>query len=101
MEIITEPLEKALITLKEAWIEFQKDTSNTFIRDSVFQRFEYTFDVDIALDYHGNPVPDTIKSNLTTLFEKSTLPYSVDIIDINSASPVFKTKIEKDFVKIK
>ena len=238
MELITEPFEKAIITLKEAWEEYQKDISNAFIRDSVIQRFEYTFelshkllrrflsetessrseisemffndiirlgckrglllndlevwdkyrklrnltshnydeytaediiviiplfiedvdyelikikeaqnqqtvllhidknhvnmiisiinqiqelencsvflygsriqgkaakysDVDIALDYSGNTVPDTIKSNLSALFEKSTLPYSVDIIDINSVYPSFRAKIEKDFVKIK
>jgi nucleotidyltransferase substrate binding protein (TIGR01987 family) len=45
MELITEPLEKALTTLKEAWTEYQKDTSNTFVRDSVIQRFEYTFEI--------------------------------------------------------
>jgi len=237
MELITEPLEKALATLKEAWVEYQKDISNTFIRDSVIQRFEYTFelshkllrrflseteaskaeisemlfnelirlgckrglllndletwdkyrksrnltshnydefnadnvaviipvfiedveyelskikeksnqqtvllhideqhiniitsiiktmpelnncsvylygsrvngksvkfsDVDIALDCHGELVTDTIKFKLTAQFEKSILPYTVDIIDINSVSPVFKAKVEKDFVKI-
>jgi nucleotidyltransferase substrate binding protein (TIGR01987 family) len=237
MELITAPLEKALVTLKEAWIEYQKDISNTFVRDSVIQRFEYTFelsykilrrflseteaskaeisemlfndlirlgckrglllndletwdkyrkarnatshnydefnadnivviisvfiedidyelakikeklnqqtvllhideqhikiiisiiksipelndcsvylygsrvngksvkfsDVDIALDCHGEPVTDTIKFKLTAQFEKSILPYTVDIIDINSVSPVFKAKVEKDFVKI-
>ena len=237
MELITEPLEKALITLKDSWNEYNKDTSNTFIRDSVTQRFEYTFesshkilrrflsetessraeisemsfndiirlgskrglllndlevwnkyrklrnltshnyeefniediiliiplfiedvdyeltkirdiqnqqpilfhieekhhkliisiikkipelencsvyfygsrvqgksikysDVDIALDYHGNPVPDGIKMKLSSLFEKSILPYTVDIIDLHTISPTFKTKIETDFVKI-
>ena len=237
MELITESLEKSLVTLKEAWVEYQKDISNTFIRDSVIQRFEYTFelshkilrrflseteasraevsemlfnelirlgckrglllndletwdkyrksrnltshnydefnadnvaviipvfiedieyelaqikekmnqqtvllhieeqhkniivsiirnipelsdcsvylygsrvngksvkfsDVDIALDNHGEPVTDTMKFKLSALLEKSILPYPVDIIDINSVSPVFKSKIEKDFVKI-
>ena len=237
MELITESLEKVLLTLKEAWIEYQKDISNTFVRDSVIQRFEYTFelshkilrrflseteaskaeiyemlfndlirlgckrglllndletwdkyrkarnasshnydefntdniviiipifiedidyelakikeklnqqtvllhideqhttiiisiiksipelndcsvylygsrvngksvkfsDVDIALDCHSKPVTDTIKSGLAIQFENSILPYPVDIIDINSVSPVFKAKVEKDFVKI-
>jgi nucleotidyltransferase substrate binding protein (TIGR01987 family) len=45
MTIITEPLEKALATLKEAWHEYQKDISNTFVRDSVTQRFEYTYEL--------------------------------------------------------
>ena len=237
MELITESLEKSLVTLKEAWIEYQKDLSNTFVRDSVIQRFEYTFelshkilrrflseteaskaeisemlfndlirlgckrglllndletwdkyrkarnasshnydeynatdivviipvfiedieyelakikeklshqtvllhideqhkniiisiirnipelsdctvylygsrvngksvrfsDLDIALDNHGEPVADTTKFKLAALLEKSLLPYPVDIIDINSVSPVFKSRIEKDFVKI-
>jgi len=237
MEIITEALEKSISTLKEAWAEYQKDLSNTFIRDSVIQRFEYTFeishkilrrflseteagraevsemlfnelirlgckrglllndletwdkyrklrnltshnydefnadsvaviipvfiedieyelakiieksnqqtvilhieeqhiniilsalksipelegcsvylygsrvngksvkfsDVDIALDNHGEPVMDAIKNKIKALLEKSLLPYPVDIIDINAVSPVFKAKVEKDFVKI-
>ena len=237
MNIITEPLDNALITLKEAWTEYQKDKVKTFVRDSVIQRFEYTFelshkllrrvlsenessraeisemffnelirigckrglllndleiwdkyrklrnlsshnydefnaehivvimpifiedieyelikikekfnstnimihldenhlniivsiiknipelekcsaylygsrvqgksikysDVDIALDYHGEPLPDTVKSNLNSLLERSILPYSVDIIDLFSISQVFRHKIEKDFVKI-
>ncbi|MDR0443442.1 MAG: HI0074 family nucleotidyltransferase substrate-binding subunit [Treponema sp.] len=237
MELITESFEKALTTLKEAWMEYQKDVSNTFIRDSVIQRFEYTFelshkllrrflsetessrieisemlfndlirlgckrglllndlevwdkyrrsrnltshnydefnaeniaviipvfiedmdyelakikeksnqqtvllhidenhlkiitstiksipelndcsvylygsrvqgkpvkysDVDIALDYNGKPIPDALKVNLSSLFENSILPYTVDVIDINSISPVFRAKIEKDFVRL-
>jgi nucleotidyltransferase substrate binding protein (TIGR01987 family) len=237
VELITEPLEKALATLKEAWTEYQKDVSNTFIRDSVIQRFEYTFelshkllrrflsetessraeisemlfnelirlgckrglllndletwdkyrksrnltshnydefnadkiiviipvfieeidyelakinekqnqqtvilhldenhlsfiisiiksiqelnscsvylygsrvegksvkysDVDIALDYEGKPFPDALKIKLLSLFEQSVLPYTVDIIDLNSISPVFRAKVEKNFVKI-
>jgi len=237
MEIITEPLEKALTTLRQTWEQYQKGTANTFVRDSVIQRFEYTFelshkmlrrflseteasrdevsrmffndiirlgckcgvilndlevwnkyrrlrnaanhnydefnaedsvviipvfiedidyaltkikeiasqqtvllhldekyinmivsiikknaelegcavylygsrvqgkamrysDVDIALDCKGQSAPETLKQNVSDLFEKSLLPFSVDIIDINSVSPAFKVKIEKDFVKI-
>jgi len=237
MELITEPLEKALFTLKEAWTEYQKNTTNTFVRDSVIRRFEYTFeishkillrflsetessraeisemlfnelirlgckrglllndleiwdkyrksrnltsynynefsaesimaiipvfieeidyelvkikekssqqtvflhidekhlniiisiiksiaelnncpaylygsriqgksvkysDVDIAIDYHGKSLPEAIKLNLSSLMENSLLPYTVDIIDVNAVSPVFKAKIEKDFVKL-
>lgn len=237
MELITEPFEKALATLREAWAEYQKDVTNTFVRDSVIQRFEYTFelshkilrrflsetepnrgeisemffndlirigckrglllndlevwdkyrklrnatshnygefnvedisviipvfiedidyelakikenisqqtvmlhtddkhikmivsiiekipelkncsvylygsrvqgkaakysDVDIALDYNGNPVPDAIKSSLSLLFEESVLPYNVDIIDLNSVSQIFRAKVENGFARI-
>ena len=237
MEITTEYLEKALSTLKEAWAEYQKDTSNSFVRDSVTQRFEYTFelshkllrrflsetetsradisemiffdiirlgckrglllndletwdkyrklrnltshnydefnteniiisipvfieeidyeikkinekinqspvalhldkkhlntitsiiksipeldksqvyffgsriqgksvkfsDVDIAIDFNEKPIPDEIKSKLLSLFENSTLPYQVDIIDLNSVTESFRLKVEKDFTKL-
>jgi nucleotidyltransferase substrate binding protein (TIGR01987 family) len=236
MTIITEPLEKAFATLKEAWHEYQKDISNTFVRDSVTQRFEYTFelshkilrrflaeseasraeiaelmfndlirlankrgllrnnletwdkyrkarnltshtydefnaekitvivpafieeveaelkaikeklsenkmininekhlsylrnilsgipgfsgssvflygsrtqgrashysDFDLAVDYQGSPMPETLKAAILSAFEESIFPYSVDVIDINSVSPEFRKTIEKDFVRI-
>jgi predicted nucleotidyltransferase len=86
MELITEPLEKALASLKESWAEYQNEVKYS--------------DVDLALDCNGKPVSDTLKFNISSLFEKSILPYTVDIIDLNSVSPVFRKKIEKDFVKI-
>ena len=237
MELSPQPLEKALHTLQEAWTEYQKDLSNTFVRDSVIQRFEYTFelahkilrrflaetetnraevsemlfngiirlankrnlllndletwdkyrrarnltshtydecgadhimviipvfledlsfllarvkenledktillhidqrhvdsilnilktaldgqdchawvygsrtqgkalrysDVDMALDYHGEPLPETVKTAVQGSFEKSLLPYFVDLVDVNTLDPGFKAKIEKDFVRI-
>ena len=57
-------------------------------------------DVDIAIDYNGESLPDTIKLKISSLLENSLLPYTVDIIDINTVSPVFKAKVEKDFVKL-
>jgi nucleotidyltransferase substrate binding protein (TIGR01987 family) len=38
-------LEKAWKSLQESWKEFQKDTSNRFVQDSVIQRFEYTYEL--------------------------------------------------------
>jgi predicted nucleotidyltransferase len=57
-------------------------------------------DVDIALDDNGEPVADEVRSSLSSLFEKSMLPYAVDIMDLNTVSPVFRAKIEKDFVRL-
>jgi predicted nucleotidyltransferase len=57
-------------------------------------------DVDIALDDDGKPVAEEVRSSLSSLFEKSLLPYTVDIIDLNTVSPVFRAKIEKDFVRL-
>ena len=57
-------------------------------------------DIDIALDYQGKPVPDSLRLNLLSLFEKSILPYAVDIIGLNSISPSFRTKIKSDFIRL-
>lgn len=35
----------AVLTLSEALDEYEKDTSNTFVRDSCIQRFEYCYDM--------------------------------------------------------
>ncbi|GHV82973.1 hypothetical protein AGMMS50212_03130 [Spirochaetia bacterium] len=44
MKLDLSSFEKALASLKIAWTEFQKDTSNYFVQDSVIQRFEYTYE---------------------------------------------------------
>jgi nucleotidyltransferase substrate binding protein (TIGR01987 family) len=43
------PFEKALTSLKEAIEKFQEDESDKFIRDSVIQRFEYTYEVSYKM----------------------------------------------------
>jgi len=40
---------KAIATLNEALNEYKKDNSNTFVRDSCIQRFEYCFDMSKKL----------------------------------------------------
>ena len=52
------------------------------------------------IDYNRNFLPEKIKIHISSLLENSLLPYTVDIIDINAVSPVFKAKIEKDFVRL-
>jgi nucleotidyltransferase substrate binding protein (TIGR01987 family) len=39
------PFGKALITLKRALDEFDKDHTNEFVRDACIQRFEYSYDL--------------------------------------------------------
>ncbi len=39
----TKSLELALNSLNLAWNEYNKDSANDFVRDSVIQRFEYTY----------------------------------------------------------
>jgi nucleotidyltransferase substrate binding protein (TIGR01987 family) len=45
MKLDLSSFEKALASLKEALIELQKDTTNGFVKDSVVQRFEYTYEL--------------------------------------------------------
>jgi nucleotidyltransferase substrate binding protein (TIGR01987 family) len=45
MKLDLSSFEKALASLKEALIELQKDTTNSFVKDSVIQRFEYTYEL--------------------------------------------------------
>ncbi|MDR3124645.1 MAG: nucleotidyltransferase substrate binding protein [Endomicrobium sp.] len=36
---------KAIKSLKEAIVEFNKDKTNAFVKDSIIQRFEYTYEL--------------------------------------------------------
>jgi nucleotidyltransferase substrate binding protein (TIGR01987 family) len=45
MEFDLASFEKVLTSLKEGIKKFQEDESDKFIRDSVIQRFEYTYEV--------------------------------------------------------
>lgn len=45
MELIITPLEKALSSLNEALLEYNKDIKNLFVRDSCIQRFEYSYEL--------------------------------------------------------
>ncbi|MDR1786126.1 MAG: nucleotidyltransferase substrate binding protein [Spirochaetaceae bacterium] len=45
MPIDFSPFEKALSSLKEAVSVFDRDKTNTIVRDSVIQRYEYTYEM--------------------------------------------------------
>ncbi len=47
--MILTSFEKAINSLKEAIAEYNKDKSNSFVRDSVIQRFEYTYELSIKM----------------------------------------------------
>lgn len=49
MTLILTPLENAINSLNIAFVEYQKDNSNEFVRDSVIQRFEYTYELCIKV----------------------------------------------------
>ena len=45
MSLDLSSFKKAIKSLNEAWVEFNKDKTNVFVRDSVIQRFEYTYEL--------------------------------------------------------
>jgi predicted nucleotidyltransferase len=49
-------------------------------------------DVDLAL-IGSSPVPAKLKALLAEAFEASDLPYTVDIVDFNQASPALQSQI--------
>jgi nucleotidyltransferase substrate binding protein (TIGR01987 family) len=39
------PLTRAIDRLREGWVRYQQDTSDTQIRDGLIQRFEFTYEI--------------------------------------------------------
>jgi nucleotidyltransferase substrate binding protein (TIGR01987 family) len=39
------PLQRAIERLSEGWVRYQKDTSDSQIRDGLIQRFEFTYEI--------------------------------------------------------
>ena len=60
---------------------------------------EYS-DIDIAID-SGERIQDSVMSAIMADFENSTLPYKVDVVDLNSVSEDFKNLIKDDLKKLK
>jgi len=57
-------------------------------------------DLDLAIDCYGKKLPDELSAKLAYMFENSTLPYKVDIVDLNAISEEFKNNIKDDFIKL-
>ena len=55
-------------------------------------------DIDIAIE--SNNFTDEIKSKLEFEFENSTLPYEVDVINLNSITEKFKSLIKDDLIEL-
>ena len=95
-----------MIDLEKKYIDFIKQTVNKFLHDYKLYIFgsrvknrakEYS-DIDIAID--SFELTSEVKSKLEAYFENSTLPYEVDIVNLNTISDDFKKIIENDLVKI-
>jgi len=57
-------------------------------------------DIDIAINSSGEKLNDLIKIKIKTAFEESTIPYTIDVIDLNDITEEFKKCIENDLIKI-
>ena len=67
--------------------------------DSILKRYvEDNSDIDIAIE--SKELTPQIKSHLEFIFEDSTIPYKIDIIDLNNVTEKFKSLIEPDLVEI-
>ena len=61
---------------------------------------EYS-DIDIAVKCNDKKISADVLGNLLITFTDSTLPYEVDIVDLNAIDEKFKTLIKNDLVELK
>lgn len=61
---------------------------------------EYS-DIDIAVDLNNKKLDTDILGRILIEFKDSTLPYEVDVIDINSIDEKFKNLIQDSLVELK
>ena len=61
---------------------------------------EYS-DIDIAVDLNNKKLDTDILGRILIKFQDSTLPYEVDVIDLNSIDEKFKNLILDSLVELK
>lgn len=95
-----------MIDLDNKYIDFIKNTVKKFLPDCKIYFFgsrvkgtakKYS-DADIALD--SPKLNENILYKIKNEFENSTIPYEVDVIDINNISERFLKQIKNDLTKI-
>lgn len=95
-----------MIDLEEKYIDFIKNTISSMIHNYKLYVFgsraknrarKYS-DIDLAID--SQELTPQIKTKLEFTFENSTLPYEVDIINLNDIDNKFKNLIQKDLIEI-
>jgi prepilin-type N-terminal cleavage/methylation domain-containing protein len=57
-------------------------------------------DLDIAVDLNDQKLNLSILAKLTSAFEQTTIPYKIDVIDLNSISEEFKNNIKNDLIEL-
>lgn len=92
--------EKYLIFLKSTLKKNLPDNAKFYIFGS---RAKGTYkdysDIDIAIDSRKKISENTIQK-ISFEFEDSTLPYEVDVVDLNSVSDTFKSLITGDLIEL-
>lgn len=56
-------------------------------------------DIDIAV-LDKKEIPVDIIAKISNEFENSLIPYEIDIVDLNSISETFKTKIQPSLIEL-
>ncbi len=95
-----------MIDLNEKYISFIKETVYHYLQNCKIYLFgsrtkgtakKYS-DIDIALKSPN--LNENILLKIISDFENSTLPYEVDVLDLNNISETFRQHIEQDLTKI-
>ena len=95
-----------MIDLDEKYINFLKKIISCYLDDYKLYMFgsrvngnarKYS-DIDIAIK--SDKLTSSIKSKIESDFENSTLPYEVDVVDLNTISDDFKNLIKNTLVEI-
>ena len=92
--------------LMDEYIDFIKKTIRQYLQEGKIYLFgsrtkgtsrKYS-DIDIALDCPN--LNENILLKIKNDFENSTLPYEVDVLDLNNISETFKQHIKQDLTEI-
>ncbi len=95
-----------MVDLEEKYIFFIKSILDKYLKDYELFLFgsrakgnarKYS-DIDIAIS--ANDFSEEIKNQITFELENSTLPYKVDIADLNNISKTFKNSIKNSMIKL-
>lgn len=95
-----------MVDLDEKYITFIKSVIDKYLNDYELFLFgsrakgnarKYS-DIDIAIS--SSVFSEEIKNKIAFELENSTLPYMVDITDLNNISEVFKNSIKNSMIKL-
>lgn len=57
-------------------------------------------DLDLAIDINGDKLDFSTESKLKSDFENSLIPYTLDVVDLNSISESFRNNIKNDLIEL-